>query len=57
MLTYNPAKPAKYPNGRTLSDDVITDRVAFLTNDDCPPSGLTPHDDLLLDFPYLGTPH
>lgn len=57
VLTYNPAKPAKYPNGRTLSDDVITDRVAFLTNDDCPPSGLTPHDDLLLDFPYLGTPH
>ena len=57
VLTYNPAKPAKYPNGRTLTDDVIDDQVAFLTNGGCPPPGLSPHDDLLLDFPYLGTPH
>ena len=23
MLTYNPARPARYPNGRVFSDDVI----------------------------------
>lgn len=57
LLTYNPSRPAQYPNGRTLTDDVISYRMAFLTKGDCPPSGLTPHDDLLLDFPYLGTPH
>ena len=57
MLTFNPAEDAKYPNGRTLTDDVIDYRMAFLTNGQCPPSGLTPHDDLILDFPYLGMPH
>ncbi|MDY6999715.1 MAG: DUF4331 family protein [Actinomycetota bacterium] len=57
MLVYNPSAPARYPNGRSLTDDVIDYRLAFLTKGQCPPSGLTPHDDLLLDFPYLGTPH
>ena len=31
MLTFNPAKPAKYPNGRVFTDDVIDYRLAFLT--------------------------
>ncbi len=57
MLTYNPAKPAKYPNGRTFFDDVIDYRLAFLTKGECPPSGLSPHSDTLTEFPYLGTPH
>ncbi len=57
MLTYNPAKPAKYPNGRTFTDDVIDYRLAFLTKGDCPPSGLAPHSDTLGEFPYLGPPH
>lgn len=57
MLTYNPAKPARYPNGRTFTDDVIDYRLAFLTKGDCPPSGLAPHADTLTVFPYLGPPH
>jgi len=57
VLTYNPSQPAKYPNGRTLTDDVIDYRVAFLTMRGTPLSGLTPHTDLLPEFPYLGSPH
>ena len=57
MLTFDPAKPAKYPNGRTFLDDVIDYRLAFLTKGDCPPSGLAPHTDTLDVFPYLGNPH
>ena len=57
MLTYNPAKPAVYPNGRGLADDVIDYRLAFLTKGDCPPTGLRPHTDTLDVFPYLGPPH
>ena len=57
MLTYNPSRPAKYPNGRTFADDVIDYRLAFLTKGECPPSGLAPHTDTLREFPYLGPPH
>ena len=57
MLTYNPSRPAKYPNGRTFADDVIDYRLAFLTKGDCPPSGLAPHTDTLAEVPYLGVPH
>ncbi|OBI71178.1 DUF4331 family protein [Mycobacterium sp. E740] len=57
MLTYNPSRPAKYPNGRTFHDDVIDYRLAFLTKGECPPSGLRPHVDTLSEFPYLGPPH
>lgn len=57
MLTYNPSKPARYPNGRVFTDDVIDHRLAFLSKGEIPPSGLKPHADLLNTFPYLGTPH
>ena len=57
MLSYNPSEPARYPNGRTSTDDVIDHRLAFLSKGDIPPSGLRPHTDVLNDFPYLGTPH
>jgi hypothetical protein len=40
-----------------LIDDVIDYRLAFLTKNECPPSGLKPHTDVLKEFPYLGTPH
>ena len=43
MLTFDPAKPAQYPNGRVFTDDVIDYRLAFLTKGECPPSGLSPH--------------
>ncbi len=57
MLTFNPSRPAKYPNGRTFADDVIDYRLAFLTKGECPPTGLSPHTDTLSEFPYLGPPH
>ena len=57
MLPYNPSQPARYPNGRVFTDDVIDHRLAFLSKGDIPPDGLRPHTDLLGEFPYLGTPH
>jgi Domain of unknown function (DUF4331) len=57
MLSYNPSEPAKYPNGRVFTDDVIDHRLAFLSKGDIPPDGLSPHTDLLAEFPYIGTPH
>lgn len=57
MLSFNPSEPAQYPNGRVFTDDVIDYRLAFLSNGDIPPTGLSPHADTLTVFPYLGTPH
>ena len=57
MLVFDPSKPARYPNGRVFTDDVIDHRLAFLSKGDIPPAGLEPHTDLLDEFPYLGDPH
>lgn len=57
VLSFDPSKPATYPNGRVFTDDVINYRLAFLTKNECPPTGLKPHTDTLREFPYLGTPH
>jgi hypothetical protein len=57
MLRFDPSKPAKYPNGRVFTDDVIDYRLSFLSKGDIPPTGLSPHTDVLDVFPYLGTPH
>jgi hypothetical protein len=57
VLSFDPSKPAKYPNGRVFTDDVIDYRLAFLTKGECPASGLKPHNDTLSEFPYLGAPH
>jgi hypothetical protein len=57
MLTFDPAKPARYPNGRSFTDDVIDHRLSFLSKGDIPPTGLKPHSDILGEFPYLGNPH
>jgi Domain of unknown function (DUF4331) len=57
ILRYDRARPAAYPNGRGLTDDVYSLRFAWLTNGKVPPSGLTPHSDLLAHFPYLGPPN
>ena len=56
ILRYDRSQPAAYPNGRVLTDDVYSMRFAWLTNGKVPPTGLSPHDDLLPDFPYLGPP-
>ena len=57
ILHYDRTRPATYPNGRVLADDVYSLRFAWLTNGKVPPSGLKPHDDLLARFPYLGPPN
>ena len=57
MLRYDPARPAAYPNGRKLTDHVTAARMAMFSNNSVPPDGLGPHDDLLDEFPYVGTPH
>jgi hypothetical protein len=57
VLSFDPSKPAKCPNGRVSTDDVINYRLAFLTKNKCSPTGLKPHTDILKEFPYIGTPH
>ena len=57
ILRYDRTKPATYPNGRGLTDDVFSMRFAWLTYGKVPPTGLKPHDDLLAEFPYLGPPN
>jgi hypothetical protein len=57
ILHYDRTRPATYPNGRVLTDDVYSIRFAWLSNGKIPPSGLKPHDDLLARFPYLGPPN
>jgi hypothetical protein len=57
MMSYNPSQPARYPNGRVFTDHVVAHRLAFISKREIPPDGLTPHTDLLQEFPYLGTPH
>ena len=57
ILQYDRTKPAAYPNGRTLTDDVYSYRFAWLSNGKVPPTGLQPHDDLLAEFPYVGPPN
>lgn len=57
ILHYDRAKPASYPNGRDLTDDVYSDRFAWLSNGQIPADGLLPHADLMPDFPYLGPPN
>jgi Domain of unknown function (DUF4331) len=54
ILHYDRTKPATYPNGRVMTDDVYSLRFAWLTNGKVPPTGLRPHDDLLAKFPYTG---
>jgi len=53
VLSLDPSKPAKHPNGRVLTDDVINYRIAFLTKNQCPPTGLKPHTDILREFLYI----
>ena len=57
ILHYNRAQPASYPNGRDLTDDVFSNRFAWLSNGHIPPDGLHPHSDLMPEFPYLGPPN
>ena len=57
MLPYDYTSGAGFPNGRTLADDIINAFVRLVTRERCVPCPVTPHTDLLNDFPYLGPPH
>jgi Domain of unknown function (DUF4331) len=57
VLHYDRNRPAHYPNGRVLTDDVYDVRMAFLTHGRVTADGVEPHDDYLTEFPFLGTPN
>ena len=57
ILHYDRTRPATYPNGRILTDNVFDARMAFLTNGNVSSDGLKPHGDLLTQFPFLGPPN
>ena len=50
------AQPAAYPNGRALTNDVFSARMAFLASGKVGSGGLRPHEDLLAEFLLLGPP-
>jgi hypothetical protein len=57
VLRYDRGRPAGYPNGRTLTDDITSARLSMLTDGTVPTDHIGPHTDLLAAFPYLGHPH
>jgi hypothetical protein len=57
ILRFDRTQPAAYPNGRVLTDDVYSMRFSWLSHGKVPPTGLQPHDDLQVHFPYLGVPN
>ena len=57
ILPYDYARPAGYPNGRTLGDDMLDNMLAIYTNNRVTSDLVDPHPDLLSSFPYLGAPH
>jgi hypothetical protein len=57
ILHYDRTRPAHYPNGRVMTDDVFSTRMAFLTHGRATPQGVRPHDDLTATFPFLGAPN
>ena len=57
VLRYDRTKPATYPNGRVMTDDVYSMRFCWLTHGKVPPADLKPHDDLLAEFPFFGPPN
>ncbi|MFI8962391.1 DUF4331 family protein [Streptomyces sp. NPDC053493] len=57
ILRYDRSRPAAYPNGRTLTDDVTSARLNMISGGKITSDHIGPHTDLLDDFPYLGHPH
>ena len=57
ILPYDYWRMAGYPNGRTLTDDLLDVTLALITNGKVTSDRVGPHTDLLDDFPYLGSPH
>jgi hypothetical protein len=40
-----------------MTDDVFSARMIFMVHGQATPQSVTPHDDLLASFPYLGPPN
>jgi hypothetical protein len=57
ILRLDRTRPATYPDGRVLTDDVYSMRFAWPTHGKVPPTGLKPQDNLLAEFPFLGVPN
>ncbi|MFI6910219.1 DUF4331 family protein [Nonomuraea sp. NPDC050394] len=57
VLRFDRSKPARYPNGRRLDDDVTDIRLQLVSNGKIQGDGIGPHTDLLPGFPYTGPPH
>ena len=57
ILHYDRTRPAHYPNGRVMTDDVFSARMIFMVHGQATPQSVGPHDDLLSEFPYLGPPN
>jgi hypothetical protein len=56
LLTYDYSSAEGFPNGRSLTDDVINMGIALLSKGAMPHDLLWPHADLRSDFPFLGNP-
>jgi len=57
ILHYDRTRPAHYPNGRVVTDDVFSARMIFMVHGQAGPQGIGPHGDLMTEFPFLGMPH
>jgi hypothetical protein len=57
ILHYDRTRPAHYPNGRVMTDDVFSTRMIFMVHGQATPQNIKPHEDLMPEFPFLGTPH
>ena len=57
ILPYDYSRMAGYPNGRTLTDDLLDITLTLITNGRVTSDLVGPHTDLLADFPYLGPPY
>jgi energy-converting hydrogenase Eha subunit F len=57
ILYYDRTRPAHYPNGRVMTDDVFSTRMIFMVHGQATPQNIKPHQDLMPVFPFLGTPH
>jgi hypothetical protein len=57
ILHYDRTRPAHYPNGRVMTDDVFSARMIFMVHGQATPQSIRPHDDLTAAFPFLGMPH
>jgi hypothetical protein len=57
ILHYDRTRPAHYPNGRVMTDDVFSARMIFMVHGQATPQSIGPHDDLMAEFPFLGMPN